>query len=41
MYEVPDIDFQSLAVRFMDIRKRVYKVPDLGKKAQLVSGAFA
>ncbi|KAI7843832.1 hypothetical protein COHA_002730 [Chlorella ohadii] len=36
MYEVPDIQFEKLAVRFMDIRKRVYDVPELGKKAQLV-----
>ena len=36
MYEVPEIEFQSLAVRFMDIRKRVYTIPELGKKAPLV-----
>ncbi|EFN53515.1 hypothetical protein CHLNCDRAFT_58567 [Chlorella variabilis] len=36
MYEVPDIKFESLAIRFMDIRKRVYEVPELGKKAQLI-----
>ncbi|EFN58161.1 hypothetical protein CHLNCDRAFT_141971 [Chlorella variabilis] len=36
MYEVPDVEFESLAVRFMDIRKRVYTVPELGKKADMV-----
>ena len=37
MYESPDIQFEGLAMRFMDIRKRVYDVPTLGKKAQMVS----
>ena len=36
MYEIPDIKFESLAMRFMDIRKRVYEIPELGKKAHLV-----
>lgn len=36
MYECPEIDFKGLAVRFMDIRKRVYEVPELGKKALFV-----
>ncbi|PSC68567.1 bifunctional acetaldehyde-alcohol dehydrogenase [Micractinium conductrix] len=36
MYECPEIDFRGLAVRFMDIRKRVYEVPELGKKALMV-----
>jgi acetaldehyde dehydrogenase/alcohol dehydrogenase len=36
MYEQPDIDFDGLATRFMDIRKRVYEVPPLGQKAQMV-----
>ena len=37
MYEQPGVDFEDLALRFMDIRKRVYKFPKLGKKAQLVA----
>ncbi|PRW60149.1 bifunctional acetaldehyde- alcohol dehydrogenase isoform A [Chlorella sorokiniana] len=37
MYEVPDIKFEGLAMRFMDIRKRVYEIPQLGRKAALVA----
>ncbi|MBE8167749.1 MAG: bifunctional acetaldehyde-CoA/alcohol dehydrogenase [Shewanella sp.] len=37
MYEHPDIDFADLALRFMDIRKRIYKFPKLGKKAMMVA----
>ena len=37
MYEHPDIDFKDLALRFMDIRKRVYKFPELGNKATMVA----
>ncbi len=37
MYEQPDIEFEGLAMRFMDIRKRVYELPPLGKKATLVA----
>ncbi|MCC0647949.1 bifunctional acetaldehyde-CoA/alcohol dehydrogenase [Clostridioides sp. ZZV15-6598] len=33
MYEHPEIDFQDLAMRFMDIRKRVYAFPKMGEKA--------
>ncbi|WP_153446729.1 bifunctional acetaldehyde-CoA/alcohol dehydrogenase [Vibrio algicola] len=36
MYEHPETDFQELAMRFMDIRKRIYKFPKMGKKAELV-----
>lgn len=36
MYESPDIQFEGLAMRFMDIRKRVYQLPELGKKTDLV-----
>ncbi len=36
MYEQPEVDFDGLATRFMDIRKRVYEVPSLGQKAQMV-----
>ncbi|WP_341677816.1 bifunctional acetaldehyde-CoA/alcohol dehydrogenase [Niveibacterium sp. SC-1] len=37
MYEHPDVAFEDLALRFMDIRKRIYKFPKLGVKAQLVA----
>jgi len=37
MYEHPDVDFADLALRFMDIRKRIYKFPKLGIKAELVA----
>lgn len=36
-YEQPDADFQGMAQKFLDIRKRVYKFPKLGKKARLVA----
>lgn len=36
MYEHPKTDFADLAMRFMDIRKRIYKFPKMGKKAELV-----
>jgi acetaldehyde dehydrogenase/alcohol dehydrogenase len=37
MYEHPDIEFEGLAMRFMDIRKRVYELPPLGDKAIMVA----
>ena len=37
MYEHPEIEFEGLAMRFMDIRKRVYELPPLGEKAMLVA----
>lgn len=37
LYEHPEIEFESLAMRFMDIRKRVYELPPLGSKAMLVA----
>ncbi len=37
MYEHPEIEFEGLAMRFMDIRKRVYDLPPLGDKAILVA----
>lgn len=37
MYEHPEVEFEGLAMRFMDIRKRVYELPALGKKAILVA----
>jgi len=36
MYEHPDVSFEELALRFMDIRKRIYKFPKMGSKAELV-----
>ncbi|MCF2970671.1 bifunctional acetaldehyde-CoA/alcohol dehydrogenase [Synechococcus sp. Nb3U1] len=36
MYEQPQVEFEGLAMRFMDIRKRVYELPALGQKAQLI-----
>ena len=37
MYEHPDVAFEDLALRFMDIRKRIYKFPKMGNKAELVA----
>ncbi|ABV87364.1 bifunctional acetaldehyde-CoA/alcohol dehydrogenase [Shewanella pealeana] len=37
MYEHPDVDFADLALRFMDITKRIYKFPKLGRKAKMVA----
>ncbi|GBU09948.1 acetaldehyde dehydrogenase [Gammaproteobacteria bacterium] len=36
LYEHPDVHFEELAMRFMDIRKRIYTFPKMGKKAELV-----
>jgi acetaldehyde dehydrogenase/alcohol dehydrogenase len=36
-YEHPEVDFNSLRLKFMDIRKRIYKFPRLGKKAKMVA----
>ncbi|MEF2070847.1 bifunctional acetaldehyde-CoA/alcohol dehydrogenase [Consotaella aegiceratis] len=37
MYEHPDVEFADLALRFMDIRKRIYRFPKLGAKAMFVA----
>ncbi|MDR3375997.1 MAG: bifunctional acetaldehyde-CoA/alcohol dehydrogenase [Ancalomicrobiaceae bacterium] len=37
LYEHPEVHFEDLALRFMDIRKRIYKFPKLGVKAELVA----
>lgn len=37
MYEHPEVNFLDLAMRFMDIRKRVYTFPKMGEKAMMVS----
>ncbi|GMO57606.1 MAG: bifunctional acetaldehyde-CoA/alcohol dehydrogenase [Rickettsiales bacterium] len=36
-YEQPDADFKDVAMRFMDIRKRIFTLPQLGKLADLVA----
>ena len=36
MYEQPDTVFEDIAMRFMDIRKRICMIPELGKKAEMV-----
>lgn len=36
-YEYPDTDFNSLRLKFMDIRKRIFKYPRLGRKAKMVA----
>ncbi|WP_066713757.1 bifunctional acetaldehyde-CoA/alcohol dehydrogenase [Clostridium sp. Marseille-P299] len=37
MYEHPEVDFLDLAMRFMDIRKRVYSFPKMGEKAYFIA----
>lgn len=36
MYEHPEVDFNDIKQKFMDIRKRAFKFPELGKKARLI-----
>ena len=36
LYEHPEVDFQDMAMRFMDIRKRVYTFPKMGEKAYFI-----
>lgn len=36
-YENPDADFVGMAQKFLDIRKRVYKFPKMGKKSKFVA----
>lgn len=36
-YENPDISFDGIRQKFLDIRKRVFKFPSMGKKAQMVA----
>lgn len=36
-YEHPEINFNDIKLKFVDIRKRIYKFPKLGNKAQLVA----
>lgn len=35
-YEYPETDFNTLRLKFMDIRKRVFRFPKMGQKAKLV-----
>ena len=37
LYEHPDADFQDMAMRFIDIRKRVYTFPKMGIKANFIA----
>ena len=37
LYEHPEAEFKELSMTFMDIRKRIYKFPELGNKAELVA----
>lgn len=37
LYEHPEADFLDMAMRFMDIRKRIYKFPHMGEKAYFIA----
>ena len=37
MYEQPETNFEDISMRFMDIRKRICSIPELGKKATMVA----
>ena len=37
LYEHPEVDFLDMAMRFMDIRKRIYTFPKMGEKAYFVA----
>lgn len=37
LYEHPDVDFMDMAMRFVDIRKRIYTFPKMGEKAYFVA----
>ena len=37
LYEHPEVDFFDMAMRFMDIRKRVYTFPKMGEKAYFIA----
>lgn len=36
-YEHPDADFKNMSLKFLDIRKRAYKFPNLGEKSKFVA----
>nr|WP_316623446.1 bifunctional acetaldehyde-CoA/alcohol dehydrogenase [uncultured Ruminococcus sp.] len=37
LYEHPEVDFEDMAMRFMDIRKRVYTFPRMGDRAYFIA----
>ena len=37
LYEHPDIEFEDMAIRFSDIRKRIYAFPKMGNKAYFIA----
>lgn len=37
LYEHPEVDFLDMAMRFMDIRKRIYTFPKMGQKAYFIA----
>ena len=37
LYEHPEADFSDMAMRFSDIRKRIYKFPKMGEKAYFIA----
>ena len=37
LYEHPEVDFYDMAMRFMDIRKRIYTFPKMGEKAYFIA----
>ncbi|MDO4282283.1 MAG: bifunctional acetaldehyde-CoA/alcohol dehydrogenase [Clostridia bacterium] len=37
LYEQPDVNLDAMKSKFLDIRKKVYKIDDLGKKAKMVA----
>mgnify|MGYP002568802178 FL=1 len=37
LYEHPDADFMDMAMRFVDIRKRIYTFPKMGEKAYFIA----
>ncbi len=37
LYEHPEVDFENMAMSFMDIRKRIYKFPKLGEKSYFIA----
>ena len=39
LYDHPEVEFHDLAMRFMDIRKRIYEFPKMGEKAQFIAVA--
>lgn len=37
LYEYPELDFSKMTVRFSDIMKRIYKIPQMGNKAYFIA----